>query len=196
MKSRILEKGSSAHIVIIIVLVVALLGALGFVFWQNFVNKPATTSITESSAETKQVTSSDNMLVVKEWGVKGDIGELADVSYTIDDETNQADEGYQSMTISADGLPAECNNLSVGKTVRLTANQQIPVAAGPSESTAKEAFDSNDSGLAAHVGEYYYFYYGPVGNVCWSGDDDPIYDQVTQTIKSGRSFVETLIASS
>lgn len=32
----------SAHLVVIIVLVVVLLGALGFVFWQNFLNNPVT----------------------------------------------------------------------------------------------------------------------------------------------------------
>lgn len=31
----------SAHAVIIVILVVGLLGTLGFVFWQNFINKPA-----------------------------------------------------------------------------------------------------------------------------------------------------------
>ena len=42
MKSMNKQKGS-AHVAIVIVLIVALLGALGFIFWQNFIrNEPAT----------------------------------------------------------------------------------------------------------------------------------------------------------
>ena len=79
----------SAHAVIIIVLVVALLGTLGFVFWQNFIKKDDTAKTTDTTkqtndnktaesttkkAETKTDTpaqpSDVKYLVVKEWGVK------------------------------------------------------------------------------------------------------------------------------
>jgi hypothetical protein len=39
MKSRTSQQGSTARIVIVVILVVALLGALGYIFWQNFVQK-------------------------------------------------------------------------------------------------------------------------------------------------------------
>ncbi len=39
-KPSLNEKGS-AHIVIIVILVVVLIGVLGFIFWQNFINKEA-----------------------------------------------------------------------------------------------------------------------------------------------------------
>lgn len=52
------QKGS-AHVVIVIVLVVALLGALGFIFWQNFV-KPDEATKTEDSKTVKSVAGNDS----------------------------------------------------------------------------------------------------------------------------------------
>jgi|GEM_PF-5651761 len=51
MKSRHTQTGS-AHVVIIIVLVIAVLGALGFIFWQNFLNKPAASTTTTTTTKT------------------------------------------------------------------------------------------------------------------------------------------------
>jgi len=44
----------SAHVVIIVILVVALIGALGFVFWQNFIKKDEVTQSTQSQTSTQQ----------------------------------------------------------------------------------------------------------------------------------------------
>lgn len=62
MKSRIKEQGSALHIVIVVVLVVALLGALGFIFWQNFINKPNDTqaSVEQTNSEQSAPSSEDN----------------------------------------------------------------------------------------------------------------------------------------
>lgn len=49
MANKSLSQKGSAHIVIIIILVVALLGVLGFVFWQNFIDKKPVTKNDESS---------------------------------------------------------------------------------------------------------------------------------------------------
>lgn len=44
MINKNLSQKGSAHVVIIVILVVALLGALGFVFWQNYLKGPSETS--------------------------------------------------------------------------------------------------------------------------------------------------------
>lgn len=46
------KQSGSAHVIIVIILVVALIGALGFIFWQNFVAKKADTKT--SSEETSK----------------------------------------------------------------------------------------------------------------------------------------------
>lgn len=45
------RQNGSAHIVIIIVLVVALIGALGYIFWQNFISKGSNTEHTTVTTE-------------------------------------------------------------------------------------------------------------------------------------------------
>lgn len=47
MISKNLSQKGSAHVVIIVILVVALLGTLGFVFWQNFVYKEPIVKVAE-----------------------------------------------------------------------------------------------------------------------------------------------------
>ncbi len=60
MKTRVSQTGS-AHIVIVIILVVALLGALGFILWQNIINpKSATETVqTSTTTETEEVSEED-----------------------------------------------------------------------------------------------------------------------------------------
>lgn len=53
MINKSLSQKGSAHIVIIIILVVALLGTLGFVFWQNFMQKDTETKPTTQSSTQK-----------------------------------------------------------------------------------------------------------------------------------------------
>jgi len=70
MKSRIKEQGSSAHIIIVVVLVVALVGALGFIFWQNFINKPAESTVqTTETTKTDETKQSPKSFAIAEWGV-------------------------------------------------------------------------------------------------------------------------------
>lgn len=45
-----LRQNGSAHVAIIIILIAALLGTLGFIFWQNFVKKSDTTNIETSKS--------------------------------------------------------------------------------------------------------------------------------------------------
>lgn len=55
MKSRIKEQGSALHIVIIVVLIIALLGALGFIFYQNFIKQdaPVSNTVPDTSQQTE-----------------------------------------------------------------------------------------------------------------------------------------------
>ena len=70
------EKGS-AHVIIISILIVALLGALGFIFWQNFLNKSQDSKSTESesskmsAAKSDTTTSATNTQVVADGIING-----------------------------------------------------------------------------------------------------------------------------
>ena len=79
MKSR--NQTGSAHIVIIIILVVALVGALGFVFWQNFLNKPSSTRDTTNSATKSSLDMT--FLEIDQFGVKIPYDRTSD-TYTVE----------------------------------------------------------------------------------------------------------------
>ncbi len=66
------QKGSS-HLILIIVLMVALLGALGYIFWQNFMQSKTNTSVTTSnntSSDAVTKTTVTNELDMPDLGIK------------------------------------------------------------------------------------------------------------------------------
>lgn len=69
MVKRTHSQTGSAHVIAIIVLVVAVLGLLGFIFWQNFINKSIVkdTTITETR---KPVDNTDEKAALKKYEVR------------------------------------------------------------------------------------------------------------------------------
>jgi hypothetical protein len=170
MKSRILEKGSSAHIVIIIVLVVALLGALGFVFWQNFVNKPATTSTTDSLVLADNTDSENNNIAISEWGVSGSYTKTNEslVQYILDTSN-----GYDYVYFDTTNVPDDCK--SYGGTIkRFGKTDDVVYNSGSTGSTAVQIYDENggDTDKFKKIGDMYYLYEGPQ-SVCRMDNEDP-----------------------
>jgi len=69
------KQTGSTHVIIIVILVVALLGTLGFVFWQNIINKKSAEMSSDSKQATNQpaekVKDTDKgYLVLKDWNIK------------------------------------------------------------------------------------------------------------------------------
>lgn len=61
MINKTLSQKGSAHVVIIVILVIALLGALGFVFWQNFIDEDISHNAdTSETTKNNQDTQTDN----------------------------------------------------------------------------------------------------------------------------------------
>lgn len=79
------ERGST-HIIVIAVLIIAIVGLLGFVFWKNFIDKPETKQQTTTKSQTKSTNvSQSGKLAIKEWGLSGSYDEstLGTLTYTI-----------------------------------------------------------------------------------------------------------------
>jgi hypothetical protein len=93
MKSKARERGSIAHVVIIVVLVLGLLGALGFIFWQNFVDKSTPSSTTGS-------------IIIAEWGV----GIPVQGEYTYDLEGEYATVYSKALTDAEEKIGCEEKN--------------------------------------------------------------------------------------
>lgn len=86
------QKGS-AHVIIIVILALSLVGTLGFVFWQNFLKKdtasdaPQTTISTQAEEKMTQEPQ-QAYLTVKEWGIKVPQTPPSNViEYTMSDDT-------------------------------------------------------------------------------------------------------------
>lgn len=56
------HQSGSAHVVIIVILLLVIVGLLGFVFWQNFIDKKSTTSTTTTSTTTTATTTPEATL--------------------------------------------------------------------------------------------------------------------------------------
>lgn len=54
------KRTGSAHVVVIIILVVALVAALGFIFWQNFVQKDSAKTTDTTADSSKQTDTTDD----------------------------------------------------------------------------------------------------------------------------------------
>lgn len=69
-----LKQTGSTHVIIIVILVIALLGALGFVFWNNFMRKDSSQPVATNNQNISQSdTSTDadkDYLKIEDWKVK------------------------------------------------------------------------------------------------------------------------------
>jgi cytoskeletal protein RodZ len=83
------QKGS-AHVVVVIILVLALLGALGFIFWQNFMQKNDTITKTEDKVATKQES--------KNVDIKTDTLKIPELGKSLDLSTAKYDDITYEMT--------------------------------------------------------------------------------------------------
>lgn len=195
MKSR--SQTGSAHVVIIIVLIVALLGAVGFVFWQNFLkpsNKQADNASLTSSKDaqgTSQSKLSDKdsqeisqpKLSINEWDVGGDYtGNGARLAYSI--------KGSSLIFTDSRLAGTECEGYG-GSISRQTANEEAYNGNG---ATVKVAYDQGRSSdkfsPIGHVGDYYYTFMGQ-DVAC---PDESLAQIVNEEYDAWREVVKTLRA--
>ena len=153
MKSQIKEQGSIAHITIVIVLVVALLSALGFIFWQNFLRSGSSDMSTGKNG-TSQSAQKDNVeivpvdpnkdyLVVDSWSVRFKPNVSAKVSY------ESKDDGYWFTTEKWKNFGGICDT-NGGILVQRSTEKSTAMASPPRPLNNEEK-----------IGDYYYYYIGP-----------------------------------
>lgn len=157
MINKTLSQKGSAHAVIIVILVVALLGTLGFIFWQNFIkpetaqNTNSNTSKTENKEKTTDDTKKSNQLVLNDWGVKFTIAAplaSTEVKYKARDANS-----YVFTTSRIEALGGECTKSPYGDTASLIRFTEKPVAVPDGELI-------NES----PINGYYYALSGPIAS--------------------------------
>lgn len=123
------SQNGSAHVVVIIILVVALLGALGFIFWQNFLKPPVnevskiarpSTAASSQNEEAKRET-----LSISEMGISIDTTNLSQhLRYSIEDT-----DGMLVAKLGTIETQDECKDGYLGSIVRIKG--EIPQDAEP-----------------------------------------------------------------
>jgi hypothetical protein len=117
-------QSGSAHLIVIIVLVVALLGTLGFVFWQNFINKSAASNTATTAEESSKKTGDQEEYCStyeklcfdypKTWSITGeatDIDQQSSDSLTI---KNDKGDTVGTVLTGLSGLGGTCDSSAPG----------------------------------------------------------------------------------
>lgn len=202
MKKTNNQSGFAHLIIIVIILAVALVGTLGFVFWQNFVQPK--TSVTQSNSTNKSSTSAvtpavetpvedKNTLKITDWGIKGVYNGTHPVKYNIvsDSET----------TFTSSDLTGGCNGF-VAFTLRrfkgdVAMSNQLGLGVGDyGNKTVSEVFATDSFsqyGGNKHIGNYYYVFISPQQGCSQSVSDPqgPIALKVSDDV---HTFFGTLTA--
>jgi len=176
------QTGFAHFMIITTILVIALIGTLGFIFYQNVISKKAeiskvaetkktdtpTTDKTDTSSTTAKVTTptpdTKNTLKIGDWGVKGEYHGSHSITYEIRS-------GNTITFINSDEISADCTE-GIAKIVRLKPDDDMRatmVNGGYVDSSIEApkvsqefAVDKyTDTQANKHVGNYYYYLAGP-----------------------------------
>lgn len=176
----------SAHVIIIIVLVVALLGVLGFVFWQNFVSEQPADIETGIAGETAQISSQPvKTLTVSEWGIEGSYESRLTLVYQIAE--NNPNSLYFSTLERNEQHNLAYNNTAgcfgyKGAIVRYLPDDRVIAPDGTDHGSVEEYYTDSEY---AFISDGYYYTYQPTQSPCdelWENND--IDTETTRAIKS------------
>lgn len=183
-------QSGNVHYVIIFTLIVALLGALGFVFWQNFVQTKTTSNkpslITASSSELSNVAVDDTKyFFISEWGVKGFYDSQYGLAYQIKAKFNP----QQYIELYSFDIPEACQQGAVlGYIGRYSATDLVKghgdVEISNPKTSQHNYINHSFGDNLRKIGDSYYLFEQGEADVCnniASGDD--VGSQILLNIK-------------
>lgn len=151
------KQSGFAHAVLIIGLVVALVGALGFIFWQNFIHKEPVVTKTETvgvknPAQEKQTNPNEGFTVLADWNAR-----FPSDSQKYDLTKGSSDES-EYYIISSQEVKERCtgSDAYIGTILRYEPNTKLSMYEGM---TAREAFA--DANAKVVTSKYIYIFAGP-----------------------------------
>ncbi len=181
-----MKQQGSAHVVVVTVLSVALIGALGYIFWNNIIkpkDSASTANSTSSPKDDKQASASPktevasnsnaNQLDIKEWGITLKTSTAAKLNYTYTKKDVSAEDnplysqGYDSYIVPTIKSQYLDNKSCSGLGVTLSRSSEI----------SKGSTSTN----IVKVGNYYYFITGSPA-LCPDGSDkdNELYRSIMQ----------------
>lgn len=165
------SQSGSAHFIVIFILVIALLGALGFVFWQNFIqtktteNKTSSTS-TSSTESSNEVVDNTKYFSIAQWDIKG----VYDGQYKLEYQLKTNVDSLQYIQLSSPDVPKACQGRILKSITKFSANDIIGGqghVAIDNPQTAEYNYKNNIIGKDLRkVGNSYYLLNQGVTDVC------------------------------
>jgi lipopolysaccharide export LptBFGC system permease protein LptF len=125
----------SAHIIIVAVLAVALVGALGYIFWSNILqpksetktNTSAKADVTASPSVSASPKADDGTIVLSDWKVKFKLPDsLKNTSVKYSQQTKGGVTSYGFTTARIEALGSDCATQPYGKTLVLARSTKAP----------------------------------------------------------------------
>ncbi len=123
------KQSGSVHLIITIILVLALLGALGFIFWQNVMNKKDTTAATaqtttaaSNATPTATTTPTNDNLAISQWGITVPAKDF--VLLATSSDGNSIDVTTQAIIDAAKKI--NCADTGIGHIFRATTTTDSP----------------------------------------------------------------------
>lgn len=193
MKMHINNQQGSAHVVLVVILVVTLIASLGWIFWQNFIykepgvdNSKNVTSQETQKPQDKKSTQRTYNLVISQWGLGGNydtsVGEL---EYKI-----EAREGNEYLYLVNPSFDPEC---SVAAITRYSPDGRVPLSVDGSQSVAAKDYSESPENWKK-IDNYFYQYSPQVQALC--GPENMNQEQAQQSQNKGwgisREFYSSL----
>ena len=182
-------QSGSAHLIVVLLLVVALLGALGFIAYQNFFQKKTSEQSTSvvNKADDEESAVEDNSTSITELGVTGVYEGAYGFKYTIDNTRSE-----KTAILSSDDFAGACAGQTIVEITKFSADSILSgighVAIDPI--TIENYYNSNPSShtgsdaFIKKIGQYYYFYEVSKTDACDSKADDLILSKIIPDIHS------------
>ncbi len=185
------NQSGSRHLILIIILVVALCGTLGYIYWLKFMQPIKTVS------PSTDIVVEDKYFAIDEWGIKGVWNEDYGIKYK--NSTYNGTIPARSFDFSTDNMTASCADFPIGSISRFSADDHVGDV--HSDMTAGEyyAVDRADGssgekyGGNKKIGEYYYAWgYGVASNGCYQSGSTTIDAAYIQASSKMHEFFSSL----
>jgi type II secretory pathway pseudopilin PulG len=182
-----LQEGFSALEALLVVIIVGMLGGVGYYVWhsQQQADKTYSQTANSSVAPKKTATPSKSTainIIIKEWGVQGKYSGLVNLQYKTDTSVTAPQSVALTSRELANSKDKTCSeeNSAGGVISRYTLTEHYLVGDSGEDSgqTAAAYASTLKKGQYRHLGDYYYFYTGIQG-VC--SPDKALQDLQGQT---------------
>jgi hypothetical protein len=165
------KQSGSALVVVIVIAVVAILGALGYVIWNNFfgsINTETEQVVTQPNTPSDNV-SDENILTINNWGIQFAISDSLQSTKVMYNERSTNDEPprnyYAFTTERIQRLGGKCAERQFGDTVIVYRYTEKPIATPDGELINEEA-----------IGGYYYVLTSPIAACSGFNENDQMIE--------------------